>query len=479
MKEKKTMYKFKTKPWAHQLMALDYLYPRDVAALYTDMGTGKTKIMIDLIVNRGFKFVLICCTNKGCAVWEKQISIHSDIRSEMVLNLAGVSSEEKVSRLTEKASRLKFVQESDPLIVIVNYEGVWREPFANTLLKLGCKGLIDAVICDESHRIKSPSSKCSWFLKSIGNKVKHRYLVTGTPLAENPMDIYAQYRFLDPTIFGTRFNDFKARYQNLDVQKSARVGFPVLDKNTPYVNLDELQEKMFSCAFMAKSSVELPKRLNIVKTFQLGKKAARAYDEVTKEGVLIEKAGTLEISSVLTLSIRQQQLTSGFVPLETDDKQKIIKRLDRSRIEELQELLDGLGEEPVVVFARFRSDLTQIRKLCKEMDIGYSELSGKHDDHDIWLEGKTQVLGVQYTSGSESVDLTRAHYCVYYSLTNSLALYLQSKKRIHRPGQTKPVIYYYLVADIGKKGSIDRTILEALQKKKDVTEYILQKGFQE
>ena len=92
MEEKNTTYKFKTKPWAHQLMALDYLYPRDIAALYTDMGTGKTKIMIDLIMNRGFKFVLICCTNKGCAVWEKQISIHSDIRSEMVLNLAGVSS---------------------------------------------------------------------------------------------------------------------------------------------------------------------------------------------------------------------------------------------------------------------------------------------------------------------------------------------------------------------------------------------------
>lgn len=471
------MYKFKTEPWAHQLMALDYLYPRDVAALYTDMGTGKTKIMIDLIVNRGFRFVLICCTNKGCAVWEKQFSIHSDIQSEMVLNLSGVPSEDKVTLLTMKASKLKFRQESDPLIVIVNYEGVWRKPFSNLLLKLANKGQIDAVICDESHRIKSPSSKCSWFLKSIGAKTPCRYLVTGTPVADNPMDVYAQYRFLDPMIFGTRFGDFKARYQNLDVQKSARVGFPVLDKKEPYVHLDELQEKMFSCAFMAKSSIQLPKRLNIVHSFNLGKKAAAAYKEVTEEGVLIEKSGTLEISTVLTLSMRQQQLTSGFIPLETEDKRKITKRLDHTRVTELQELLEGIGKEPVVVFARFRSDLNQISKLCKTLGVGYSELSGRYDDHKDWLEGKTQVLGVQYTSGSESVDLTRARYCIYYSLTNSLALYLQSKKRVHRPGQTRPVIYYYLVALVDGKDSIDRTILEALQRKKNVAEYIMQKDF--
>jgi hypothetical protein len=156
------------------------------------------------------------------------------------------------------------------LVFICNYESVWRPEVLNYLLRKRTE--LDCVICDESHRIKSPGSKCSRALTRLGSRIAHRYLVTGTPLAENPMDVYAQYKFLDKTLFGTRFQDFKNTYQNVDLERSMKVGYPILDAKEPYKNLDKLKKIMFSCAFKAKSSVKLPSRLNIVTPFQVSER---------------------------------------------------------------------------------------------------------------------------------------------------------------------------------------------------------------
>ena len=121
--------KFKTKPWNHQLLALKFLMQRKQAALYTDMGTGKSKVMIDLIVNRGYKFVLIVCTNKGCEVWQKQFRLHSHIDPQNVLNLAGVSTLKKVQVLQQNLSQVSEDPSGGILVLLVNYEGVWRDKF--------------------------------------------------------------------------------------------------------------------------------------------------------------------------------------------------------------------------------------------------------------------------------------------------------------------------------------------------------------
>ena len=142
--------------------------------------------------------------------------------------------------------------------------------------------------------------------------------------------------------------------------------------------------------------------------------------------------------------------------------------------EALQELLEGLpSDEPVVVFARYRRDLETIRLVCEKLHRGFSELSGEEDTEPDWQVGKTSVLAVQFSSGSESVDFTRARYCVYYSHTVSLAQYLQSKKRIHRPGQTRSVIYYHLIAELNKGKSEDEKYIEAYKRKQDVIDYIM------
>lgn len=460
---------FKTKPWEHQIKALEYLYDRDTAALYTDMGTGKSKIMIDLIANREWKTVLIVCTKKGCQNWVKQFGFHCPIEVT-VENLTDLSSEEKVIKLKDCIKK-----HTGKLILIVNYDSVWRTPFCNELLKKYVK--IDCIICDESHRIKTPGSKCSRFLTKISKHIPCRYLVTGTPLAENPVDIYAQYRFLDPTIFGTNLNTFRNEYLNIDRNLTNRLGFIVLDKKQPYKNLDELRDKMFSCAFYGKSAIKLPKKHNIIYHYDVDKKTEKMYRELKTDGMVITNDGIISVDNVLSMGLRQQQILSGTIPVMNDNEDMTPTIVNTDRREILKELLSGLSkEEPVVIFAKFRCDFDNIKAVCEELDRGYSEISGVRDDEKEWQEGKTSIVAVQYSSGSESIDLTKAHYCIYYSLTYSLALYLQSKKRIHRPGQTHTVTYYHIVGQLSDKKikTIDELIMEALKRKKKVVDYIVE-----
>lgn len=463
-----TKFKMKTKPWEHQLRALEYLYNRDAAALYTKPGSGKTKVFIDLIVNRGFKRVLVVAPKKPCDVWPPQIRLHSDFNWDNIIPLHNLDWKGKQNELN-----LAMTQPKDKtLIFICNYESVWRKPLDKMLFykKLG----IDCVICDESHRIKSPSSKCSRFLARLGKTVPHRYLLTGTPLAENPMDVYAQYRFLDPTIFGTNYYAFCEEYQNIDTALSARVGFPILDKKQPYKNLDRLKEKMFSCAFYMKSTVKLPKTTRMVVKVPMDQKTEEVYRELSKEGAIELGDGFLTVNNVLAMTTRKQQVTSGYLPIEYDDGTKELKRISTFRRTFLYKFIQGIPEEePIVIFAKFKKDLYAIRKVAERLGCGYSEVSGSEDTLAEWKAGKTRIIGIQYTSGSESIDLTRAHICIFYTLDHSLGKYDQARKRVHRPGQENPCLYYHFVATMSTGKTVDQEILQCWKDKEDYISVVM------
>jgi len=465
------MYKMKTSPWAHQLRALDYLIVRNYGALYTDMGTGKTKVAIDLIVNREFQCTLIVTTKKGCDVWENEFSKHCDLtrRKICVFKLSNLSTPDKLLKVRKTFG--SAAKNGVKVVYIVNYDSVWRKPFSSYLLKMK----IDCVICDESHRIKAPASKCSMYLNWLGKKVPNRFLITGTPSTESPLDVYAQYRFLQPSIFGTNYNKFKDYYENVDVGATLNAGFRILDKKQPYLHLDELKKKMYSCAFYAQSSVELPPQTFIQQDYTPTKKLMSIYEELNKEGVFVEGKDVLETNNALAKATRLQQVLSGYVPMETDNFTRVIEKpIDSTRAEALEDILEGIGRsEPVVIFAKFRYDFGEIEKIVRKLGLRYGELSGIRDDEKDWSKGQFDVLAVHYKSGSESIDLTRARYCIYYSLSNSYGLYRQSIKRTHRPGQTRPVTYYTLVCRIPEITTIDEKCVKALALKQDLADYLL------
>ena len=455
--------KFKTKPWKHQLNALKYMMGRENSALYTDMGTGKTKVVIDWINNKDFKTVLIVCPKKVMDVWPAEFVKHSYNQNIQVLNTKNYTVKGKATEV----KKINSVQRKNAQVVIINYESVWREPLKKELLKIK----FDAVICDESHRIKSPSSKCSRFLTLIGKRVSCKVLVTGTPLAQSPLDIYAQYRFLDPTIFGTRYDDFKYTYANW-VKGN---GYEFLDKKRPFKNLDDLHEKMFSCAFLAESDVELPETQDIKVEFDMPPKTQQYYTEFRNESCLEFQEGVISSENVLSSILRLQQLSSGYLPLETPDKTKKVKEVDTARIDALKELLGDINpDEPIVIFCKYRKDITNIVEFCKGTKITVSEVSGKVDELQEWKDGNTRILVVQIQSGNEGIDLTRARYCIYYSLSYSLGHWKQSRKRVHRPGQTRPVVYYTIIAKHKKCKTVDEQIFEGLQRNEDIIQGIME-----
>lgn len=464
----------KTKPWAHQLKALEYLYERSFGALYTKPGSGKTKVFIDLIINRGFKRVLVVAPKKPCDVWPTQIRLHSTLDTTNIVPLYNLSTEGKINELKLAMK----IPKDQPLIFICNYDSVWRKPLDKIWLykRLG----LDCVICDESHRIKTPGSKCSCFLSRLGKHVPNKYLLTGTPLAENPLDVYAQYRFLNRDIFGTNYDAFCSEYTNIDPVLTARFKHAVLNKKTPYKNLDKLQEKMFSCAFYMKSTVKLPKTTRTIVKIPMPLELEKVYNQVEEQGAIEHGEGFMTVNNILAMAIRKQQITSGYLPLEFDDGHKELRRISTYRRTFLLKFLQGIPEEePVVIFAKFKKDLYAIRKVAERLGRGYSEVSGSEDTLDSWKKGKTQIIGIQYTSGSESIDLTRSHICIFYSLDHSLAKYNQARKRIHRPGQESPCMYYHFVATRSSgKPTVDQNIVDCWKKKEDYVTRVMRGDFE-
>lgn len=461
---------FRTKPWKHQLAALRYLMKEEhsSAALLLQMGAGKTKICIDLINNKNYNLTLIVCPHKAARVWVKQFPIHSADTEIRVYNLCKFSSVRKVEFLKKMAGEQKL---ANRIVCIVNYDSIWREPF-RTYIK--DKVRFDAIICDESHRMKSPSSKCSRFMQTLGRRCEHRYIATGTLLAQTPLDVYAQYRFLNPEVFGTSFEKFRRQYTKLDVVKSMKLGYEVLDKKEPYINLDDLNEKIMSCAFKVDAELDLPPTRDILVEFDLPSKVESIYKEIEKEGAVELASGSLEIENVLTTTLRLQQLTSGFIKLTDEDGNKHTEVVSKARCEALEDLLTDLPkEEPVVVFAKFTKDIQNILKVCEALGRTCSEISGRKDEYDDWDAGKTSVLVVQIESGAEGLDFTRARYAVYYSLTHKLWVYSQSRKRLHRPGQKHEVTYYILQGKRSKGKSVDENILDSLNKNEDYIQKVM------
>ena len=449
--------------WGHQRRAYWSAQGKNAYLLAMDMGTGKSKVAIDLLQNSEDRMVLIGCPKSVVGVWPREFSKHAFNPDAWRVVALRTGSTERNLALAKQAAALA-VAEKRRLVVVVNYEAAWRDSLGKWLKAQQW----DTIIADESHRIKSPTGKASKFFGELTSRGRRRLALTGTPMAHTPLDIFAQYRFLDPTIFGASYFSFKHRYGAW----GGYGGYQLVG----IINEADLNKRFYSIAYrVGKEVLDLPPVLpDINREVTLSPEARKHYKAMADDFVTWVREsdeGAVVATNALTKLLRLQQITSGYLPDPEHEGESV--RVDTSKADALADILEDLDErEPVVVFCQFRHDLDSIKEVAEKLGRRYGELSGRSQsglNKDAEMRDDIDIIGVQIQAGGVGIDLTRARYCIYFSMGYSLGNFLQSQARVHRPGQTRPTQYIYLIVP----GSVDVAVVKALTSRKDAISAVL------
>jgi len=438
--------------WQHQIEALEVARDLPGCLLNMGMGTGKSKVVVDLITEKQHRSTLILCPLSVLNVWPREFGKHAEVPVKVLVLNKGT-----VKEKTAAANAFIVRPDNDIRVLVVNYDSAWREPFGSWARFVQW----DCVVADESQRAKNPFGKIGKWLGKMRFSAKQRLCLSGTPMPHSPLDIFAQYRFLATEIFGKTYTQFRSRYAVINQMLPSQV--------RQWINQDELGEKVASIAYQVGSEVlDLPEALHDTRTIDLCPKAMRIYTQLEKYLIADVESGVVTAANALVKLLRLQQLTGGHVQMDDGP----LVHVDTGKADVLTDLLEDLPTtDPVVVFCRFRRDLQTVREVCDKLGRRCGELSGERRDltSTATMPDDIDVLATQLQSGGVGIDLTRAAYAIYYSVGFSLGDFLQSLARIHRPGQTRPVRYYHLVCN----NTVDQAVYGALDKRLEVVNAVL------
>lgn len=446
--------------YAHQRRMVAMALTLPSMAWFAEMGVGKTPAAI-AVAGRRFldgqiQSGLVVAPKSVLPVWEREFKVFADF-SHQVKVLEGSIAERETQLAgpwTEGALR----------VAVVNYEATWR--MEEALARFVKGGL---VIADESHRIKTPRAQQSKAMGRLGQVAAYRLMLTGTPVTQNPLDLWSQYRFLDPSIFPRGFYAFRNRYAIMGGYQNYQI--------VGYRNLDELVEKAHKIAFRITRAecLDLPPEVYTDIPVQLGSKARYVYRELEAQAVArLTADASVTAPNILTELLRLQQVAGGWV--NTDDGKTV--QVGTEKLDALMDLLEDLlahEQRKVIVFCRFVPEIRAILAACEKAGIPTEGLYGETKDRGELVrrfqeEAEPRVMVIQIQTGGLGITLHRADTTVFYSTGWSLADYEQAKARIQRAGQTaEKVQYFHLLA----RGTVDERIMQALAEKRDISKMVV------
>lgn len=455
-----------TRPWRHQMLAFAFVIRaftvHGAAMLAMRMGTGKSLVALMAMAACDSRLSLFICPRRVISTWEGQIGAHYSGRFIVAALDDSLGTVAERAEYAEEKRRLAHTL-GLPFIVIVNYEAAFRPAFAQWALRQ----IWDLVIVDESHRAKMPGGKASLFLKALRVRARRRLMMTGTPMPHSPLDIYAQMRFLNPSIYGNSFTRFRTQYAVMGGFQDKQV--------VNFRNLEDLKAKMYPICFRVEADVlDLPPAVEVDYECELSEIGLKTYNDLEEHLITQIDSGIVTAANAMVKLLRLQQVTGGALKA---DKGESYDRIDTSKIDLLTDIFEDLGpEEPWVVFCRFHADLDAVHQAAAAAAVSFGrmdylslELSGRRDDLLRWQAGEGVGLAVQTAAGGVGVDLTRAAYSIFYSLSFSLGEYDQALARTVRPGQRRSVTHIHLVV----KHSIDGRIRRALARRARVVDSVL------
>ena len=466
-------YKFKTKPYAHQLKALEMSWNKEVFAYFMEMGTGKSKVLLDniaMLYDQGkINGALIIAPKGVYKNWhDAEIPIHmvDHISKKVVLWQAFISQKQ------QKELNTLFETGVDLHILLMNVEALSTKKgvaFANKFL-VSHNSLIAV---DESTTIKNPSAKRTKNILKLASLGKYRRILTGSPVTKSPLDLYTQCHFLDIWLLGHQsYYSFRTRYA---LMRTANFGGRSVQIVVGYRNLEELAEKLksFSHRVLKDDCLDLPKTTFMKRIVQLTPDQQKIYQQM-KQMALAEMNGKMTTTAtVLTQLMRLQQITCGYFKADDGTTQEI----PNNRMPELIDLIYEI-EGKVVIWAHWQKDVSQIIKsLVKEFGEGccvdYYGLTPQSERQDninkFQNDSKVRFFVGTPQTGGYGITLTAASNMIYYSNGYDLEKRKQSEARIDRIGQTKPMTYIDILAE----DTVDERIVKALRKKINIATQIM------
>jgi hypothetical protein len=309
------------------------------------------------------------------------------------------------------------------------------------------------------HNCSSAGSQISWFCKSLIPNSKRRIALSGTP--GEPIKLYAQFRALDQSIFGTSLVMFRNRYCVMGGFEGRQI--------IGYQNMDEFNHKLSNYMHRVETRdvIDLPSDQHINRYFDLDPATLKIYKELENEFIAEIDDDVITVNNALVKILRLSQITGGFLKLDEKDHGEII---ENNKVDMVKELLEDLPiDEPVVIFSLFTNEVQRCKEAAAKTGRSVGELSGRMNDLKLFQDGKIDTLCIQIRSGNAGISLIRARIAIYTSTGYSNQDVEQSYARLIRPGQKNNVVFYHILA----RDTIDIKIQRALSSKQKVVDFIM------
>ena len=469
-------YKFKTKPYAHQLEALEKSWAAETYALFMEMGTGKSKVLVDniaVLYDKGAIRGALIIAPKG--VYKNWDEIEFPVHLPDHVEHTKVLWEPNITKRKQMELDTLFDGKEDLKILIMNVEAFSTTKgldFAHSFLNIFLgKALIGI---DESTTIKSPTAKRTKNILKIGELAKYRRILTGSPVTKSPLDLYTQCKFLDPYhLDEDSYYAFRARYSNM-VKRN--FGGRSVQLVVSYRRLDELAKKLekFSYRVLKEDCLDLPPKVFTKRIVELSDEQKKMYLTMKNAAIAEQDGKVMSSMSALTTLLRLHQITCG--TFKADDG--TLTPIKNNRITALMDCLEETDGK-VIIWATYREDIKTIVESLKKA-YGDDSTVEYHGGVDSTLRQKQIALFQQKngparyfvgnpSTGGYGITLTAANTVIYYSNNYDLEKRLQSEDRAHRIGQTGSVTYIDLVAE----KTIDDRIIKSLRNKIDIANEIM------
>jgi SNF2 family DNA or RNA helicase len=466
-------YKFKTKPYKHQLTALEKSWNKETYAYFMEMGTGKTKVLIDnmsMLYDKGKIDGALIIAPKGVVkTWYEQ-----ELPTHLVKHIENVTVlwQPNITKTQQEKLESLFEIETALHILVMNVEAFSTEKGVKFASKfINSHKTLMAI--DESTTIKTPTAKRTKSIIDLGKHAKYKRIMTGSPVTKNPLDLYTQCEFLNPYLLDfTSYYAFRNRYAEMKTMHLRGRSIQVIDE---FKNLAELSESLqgFSYRVLKEDCLDLPPKNWIKRHIQLSKEQQKVYDQMKKAAIAVLNGKVTSTMTVITQLMRLQQITCGHFVADDGTTQEI----KSNRITELMNVLDET-EDKAIIWGHWQKDIQNIVDEIEKVYgpgsvVSYYGLTPQEERQDnirkFQHDPKCRFMVGTPSTGGYGITLTAANTVIYYSNGYDLEKRLQSEDRAHRIGQKKNVTYIDIIAE----DTVDEKIQESLRKKINIASEVL------